>query len=378
MADILEKIFLLLALTAALTILVVSYSLYTFSGSLVTHTLTRGYRSINIPTTLPTKESITLSLSIKKDYSFCSPVHVLLLPGSWMSASDSGYQEVDCDVPCMYSKDTRSTAIKLADAAVVYLPTYSGHPNNLLRKHGLNVSKVLKVGLTMESVHSYPRQFDYISDYDIEVSYRMTSDVPNPYFTFARGKQNLLEDPHSGWKEREKAVVFIARNCKSTDHREELLKALQKYVRVDSVSNCLHNKDWPTDIVPRTDKRGLLRHYMALLAAENSVEDDYVTEKVYAGLITGAIPIYYGARNIDQFVPPDSIIKVPYPYSNASIREVSRKIQHVMTSEQEYNRLTGFKRLNNYQESFLKMFNFTRIDVKCRLCQKIMSLKCRT
>ncbi|XP_064396300.1 uncharacterized protein LOC135343235 [Halichondria panicea] len=314
--------------------------------------------------------------TIKHSTNCGSSVRVVFLPGNWIDATDSGYQAQNCDVPCMYTKDTSSSAVKSADAVVVYLPSHSKHPDNLLKKYRIDSNKVLKVGMSMESIRSHPHQFDYLSEYDIEMSYRMSSHVPDPYFTFARGKQNLLEETNSTWKSREKAVLFVARNCKSNSQREQLVKMLQKFVRVDSVSSCLNNKHWPSDI-PRIDKRALLRRYMAILAAENSIEDDYVTEKVYAGLITGAVPIYYGAPNIDEFVPSDSIIKVPHPLTKSGVKEVAERIERVFNSEEEYNRLTHFKRLGSYEDRFLEMFNFTRIDVKCRLCQKIMSLKCK-
>ncbi len=383
MASTLNKAFTLLTITAAVTLLLIIYTLHTNLYSLtlaklVLNDITPSTRELTAAIRTVPSSIITPQAAVSDTTgSLCVPVvRLLFLPSGWINAPDSGYTRQDCDVPCMYSKDTHSTtAVKQADAVVVYLPTYPGHPSKLLHKYRLDTNNVFTVGMTMESVRTHPHQFDHITHYNVEMSYRMSSDVPNPYFTFARGKQNLLEATHSHWASREKAVLFVARNCQSTSHREDLLRALQAHVRVDSVSDCLHNKDWPSDI-PRTDKRGLLRRYVALLAAENSVEDDYVTEKVYAGLIAGAVPIYYGAQNIDQFVPSNSIIKVPYPFNNATILEVAGKIQDLLNNESNYNRLTSFKRLNNYDNNFLKTFNFTRIDVKCRLCHKIMSLKC--
>ena len=319
--------------------------------------------------------NIPSDLGKLKTPSTCAAVHVVYLRGNWIEAPKWGYQEQECSVPCLYTKDTRKTALDIADAVVVYLPTTTVSPSTILKKYKIDESKVLKVGMSMESIEAYPHQFDYLTEYDIEVTYRMSSHVPNPYFTFARGKQNLLEETNSTWESREKAVLFVARNCQTKSHREQLVQMLQKHVRVDSVSSCLHNKDWPADI-PQTDKRALLRRYMALLAAENSIELDYVTEKVYAGLITGAVPVYYGAPNVEKFVPSNSVIKVPYPLTDEGVKEVAEKIQLVFNSKEEYERLTHFKRLGKYEDTFLETFGFTKADVKCRLCQKIHSMKC--
>lgn len=41
---------------------------------------------------------------------------------------------------------------------------------------------------------------------------------------------------------------------------------------------------------------------------ENSVTTDYVSEKVYDGLVAGCIPIYLGAPNIDSYIPDSNAI----------------------------------------------------------------------
>lgn len=42
---------------------------------------------------------------------------------------------------------------------------------------------------------------------------------------------------------------------------------------------------------------------------ENSVRQDYITEKVWDGLAAGCVPIYLGSKNAPKVVPdPNSII----------------------------------------------------------------------
>ena len=56
--------------------------------------------------------------------------------------------------------------------------------------------------------------------------------------------------------------------------------------------------------VGRCSKHGVLRRYPFYLAYENSNDADYVTEKVFDALESGVLPVYYGAPNVDDFVPP--------------------------------------------------------------------------
>ncbi|CAG9567184.1 putative glycosyl transferase [Leishmania major strain Friedlin] len=49
--------------------------------------------------------------------------------------------------------------------------------------------------------------------------------------------------------------------------------------------------------------RCVFRKYRYVLAFENTIEDDYVTEKVYNALLSGALPLFIGAMNIADYVP---------------------------------------------------------------------------
>jgi hypothetical protein len=57
-------------------------------------------------------------------------------------------------------------------------------------------------------------------------------------------------------------------------------------------------------------KYTLLREYKFVVAFENTQEWDYVTEKMYHGLDTGAVPVYWGAPNADYFTPLNSVVNV--------------------------------------------------------------------
>ncbi|KAL3735384.1 hypothetical protein ACJRO7_024508 [Eucalyptus globulus] len=51
-----------------------------------------------------------------------------------------------------------------------------------------------------------------------------------------------------------------------------------------------------------------MSHYKFILAIENTSTESYVTEKLYYALDSRAVPIYFGAPNVIDFVPPRSII----------------------------------------------------------------------
>ena len=58
-------------------------------------------------------------------------------------------------------------------------------------------------------------------------------------------------------------------------------------------------------------KMNVLRRYKFYLAFENSMVEDYVSEKMFEGLIAGSVPIYRGSQDIGQFLPSNmSVINV--------------------------------------------------------------------
>eukprot|EP01012_Entosiphon_sulcatum_P024211 TRINITY_DN29390_c0_g1_i1.p1 TRINITY_DN29390_c0_g1~~TRINITY_DN29390_c0_g1_i1.p1 ORF type:complete len:496 (-),score=78.83 TRINITY_DN29390_c0_g1_i1:59-1522(-) len=54
----------------------------------------------------------------------------------------------------------------------------------------------------------------------------------------------------------------------------------------------------------------LIRPYFFNLALENSLARDYVTEKIYDPMLAGTVPVYYGAPNIENYLPPRAAILV--------------------------------------------------------------------
>ena len=52
----------------------------------------------------------------------------------------------------------------------------------------------------------------------------------------------------------------------------------------------------------------ILSEYMFDVIIENVFVEDYVSEKLYQALISGAVPVYKGAPNARQFVPCDDCV----------------------------------------------------------------------
>lgn len=273
----------------------------------------------------------------------------------------------NCDVPCIHSSDRSDSSVNSAGAIVFSIPSFGGNPRSALNGKG---AQALTAALSMESSEYYHRQKD-LSDYDLTITCSFDSDLPVTYYGW---NYDLLKDVSEWpWERREPAIVFVARNCHSRNRRETLVKMLQKYVRVDSVSSCMNNHAWPSDI-PRSNKDALQMRYMMYLAAENSIEKDYVTEKVYGGLINGAVPLYLGAPNVEEFVPTHSVIPIPSDFTEADVIRIAETAKNILTNKTVYGEWTEFKN-HPYEDKFERKFRIARTHIWCRLCRKIFALK---
>mgnify|MGYP001807767688 CR=1 FL=1 len=75
---------------------------------------------------------------------------------------------------------------------------------------------------------------------------------------------------------------------------------------------------------------------LCLQALENSLSQDYVSEKVYDGLIAGCVPIYWGAANIDDFIPHKSaIINYAELGSTEALQEELERLANNQTAYEE-------------------------------------------
>ncbi len=121
-----------------------------------------------------------------------------------------------------------------------------------------------------------------------------------------------------------KGAVYVASDCHKRDransHRDEHVLTLRKAgFRVDGLGRCLHTPNIPENITLGNpylhdlrlyNKRLAISNYMFYLAYENSIEDGYVTEKLFDGFISGSVPVYLGDHTTARkFIPhPKSVI----------------------------------------------------------------------
>ncbi len=99
------------------------------------------------------------------------------------------------------------------------------------------------------------------------------------------------------------------------------------------------------------DKSTVLDPYYFSLAIENTSFKDYFTEKIVDCYLTDTVPLYYGAPNITDYFPENSLIKIDLnDFENALkvINNLKSKFQEIYLQKYPYVQAAKKKALNEH------------------------------
>ncbi|XP_039276966.1 alpha-(1,3)-fucosyltransferase 10 isoform X2 [Nilaparvata lugens] len=159
-------------------------------------------------------------------------------------------------------------------------------------------------------------------------------------------------------------VLYIQSSCEVPSDRDSYIKELMKYIKVDSYGECLNNKKLPYDIQdPATNLMSnkflhFIARYKFIIAFENAICDDYITEKLWRSLIVGSIPIYYGAPTILDWLPNKKSAILVKDFANP--QSLADHLYKIMGDRIAYNSYLDHKLANNHTK--IKISNTHLLD----------------
>lgn len=225
------------------------------------------------------------------------------------------------------------------------------------------------VGWCLECDENYPLLKEPVIRelFEVWMTYYTDADIVLPYYDASFATELLLPPA----PKEENVCMFISSGLNNSK-RQEYLSELMKYLPIDSYGNWRKNKQLPEDNGYRS-KMELLKNYRFTIAFENAVGKDYVTEKFYEPLLSGSVPIYLGAPNINDFSPsPSAFINVcDYP----DPKDLAGMIQRYCEDKQMYTTFFDWKKrpinptflqlLKGQKEHpFLRLINYLFPDLK--------------
>lgn len=134
-------------------------------------------------------------------------------------------------------------------------------------------------------------------------------------------------------------VAYVQSSCDTPSGRDDYVSQLMKHIRVDSYGLCLQNRQLPDFLRDRQKMKDaeflkILAKYKFVLAIENAVCEDYITEKLWKVLQVGSVPVYYGAPNVREWLPNEMSAILIEDFE--SPKELADHLQQLHQDDQAY------------------------------------------
>ena len=136
----------------------------------------------------------------------------------------------------------------------------------------------------------------------------------------------------TNWTHRAFAA-YLYGHC--MDHRDFFFDTLNTYKKVDGIGHCRRNTLLPAEDANTAWPHGpnIYRRYKFVICMENNFEHGYITEKVMAAMLGGAVPIYAGSAVIEQHLNPAAFIHL-LRFNN--MHEAARYVVYLDSNDTAY------------------------------------------
>jgi len=245
-----------------------------------------------------------------------------------------------------------------ADAVVFHLPNIGQELENDLVKP----DKQVWVGWCMEAEKNYP----FLKDpevrelFDLWMGYEQDSDVVYPFYRYEYldfFTHGLLK------KSNQNKTLIIFPNKIYTKSYLDYLEKLREQIEIDLINLELYNINH-IQLNPMT----FYQNYKFVIVFENTLETNYVTEGFFDTLLTGSVPIYLGAPNIEDFTPGDNCFVDVRQFENP--QSLADFIKACYDDEQLYAKFFEWRN-QPLRQSFLKKMEEQKEHPLVRLCRKV-------
>ncbi|KAK7277289.1 hypothetical protein RIF29_18440 [Crotalaria pallida] len=231
-------------------------------------------------------------------------VSILVKGWNWIPDNLNNLYSCSCELSCLWTKS----------------PVLADNPDALLFEtakpsfHPRSAGQPLRVFVDLEPSRKRSGRED------IFISYHAKDDLQSTYAgALFHNSRNYYVSPY---KNNVALVYWSSSNCVA--QRNKLAHKFLSLLPHHSFGKCLNNvggRNKALSLYPKCANNRdakvskwwdhlhcVMSHYKFVLAIENTWTESYVTEKLFYALDSGAVPIYFGAPNVMDFVPPHSII----------------------------------------------------------------------
>ena len=280
---------------------------------------------------------------------------------SWMKASEWNNH---CNISlCEYSNCKLTTDKRDANisSAIIISIVDGGFPKKVswLQKYHDQGLVFFSLETSLYWIHAF-KEPEWHNVFNWSMTYRRDADIFIPYGWLGQRESQSDKNYSEIFRRKTKQVAWIVSHCSTDGKREEYIKQLQKYIKVDQYGGCSKNR------LTNNARNELLPQYKFYLGFENAFCKDYITEKFFYYLKYDLVVVVRGLTDYNNLLPNNSFINTAnFP----SIESLGQYLVKLSNDETEYIRY--LKEINRYK--VLGVVD-TYCDAICDLCEKVNNI----
>ena len=224
----------------------------------------------------------------------------------------------------------------------------------------------------------YKYAFKQLDIADIRIDHHPTSDAV--YAEMCRYLPvDLWEKLPPPDPQKRKGIAMFSSDCKTGwagfPERTKYYMELMKYVHMDQHGKCWHNVDSPVPKKGDDWKERFLEiasKYRMIVAFENIIQKDYISDKLPLIFKAGVIPVYHGPPEVFQWVPGNHTFIDASKYSP---KELAEYIKRVSEDDELYKYHTTNFDFKQVRETMNRVCS--KADYMCMTCKLAHEMKVR-
>ena len=288
--------------------------------------------------------------------------------------------EHQCEVSecAVYDKKSSNRPFEEYDAIIVHMLFLELH-------HLPNFERTNKqqrfIFFTQEPPPMMPIQISNIENvFNWTMSYKLNSDIQLLYGRITPGPtaprtsqelQKLIKETHlpstmNYSVNKTRPVVWMVSHCSTDSSRDTYVQELRRFIPVDVYGRCGNlscNRDEKTWISHPQCYVTLQKKYKFYVSFENSICNDYVTEKFFEIMKHDMVPVVYEGANYSKIAPPHSYINA----LEYTPQKLAQYLQILHENDTLYNEYFWWKSHYNVEVGWEQMAGHGF----CDLCKKL-------
>ncbi|XP_078320979.1 glycoprotein 3-alpha-L-fucosyltransferase A-like isoform X3 [Crassostrea virginica] len=227
-----------------------------------------------------------------------------------------------------------------------------------------------------ESPHHthYPPE-EWADQIDMSASYMESADFFVPLYGRVELRKTGLQRNYTGiLTNKTRDAVWVSSHCITPSGRENLVRALSEHLKVDKFGTCGDQKCGKQYDDFKKCENTFVNNYKFYFSFENSICDNYTTEKLYFLFRDSAaiIPVVNGPRDVDKYLPINTYIN---SLDFASPKMLAEKLKEIGNNETIYTSfLTEKEKYTMPGQSVNDLIDLAIHKFQCDMCRYLHDL----